>query len=78
MPVHEYRSLSTSEKPVEGPELIQAAKSLAVIRARRAELLKKMSPEKRAAFERITSLREKIGPVDFDVVKTLREMRRDG
>ncbi len=46
--------------------------------ARRAELLQKLSPEKRALFEEIVALRKKIGPVGFDVVKTLRELREDG
>jgi hypothetical protein len=43
-----------------------------------ADLLRKMTPEKRALFERITALREKIGPVNFDVVQALRELREDG
>ena len=46
--------------------------------AKKAQLLQRLSPEKRALFEEIVALRKKIGPVGFDVVKTLRELREDG
>lgn len=39
------------------------------------ELVCHMTPEKRATFERICKLREKIGPIDFNVVKAIREFR---
>jgi hypothetical protein len=42
------------------------------------ELLRSMGPERRALFHRILALRERIGPVRFDVVEALREMREDG
>ena len=45
---------------------------------RKDELLRSMSPEKRDLFHKIVGLREKIGPVKFDVVEALREMREDG
>lgn len=43
----------------------------------RDERLRRMSPEARATYERIRKLREEIGPIDFDVVKALRELRED-
>jgi len=45
---------------------------------RRSELLRRLSPERRATYERIRSLREEIGPLDFDVVEELRELRENG
>lgn len=45
---------------------------------KREELLKRMSPEKRALYERIVSSREKTEPVKFSIVEALREMREDG
>jgi hypothetical protein len=39
------------------------------------ELPMRMGPEKRALFAPIVDLRRRIGPVDFDVVDALREMR---
>ncbi|QEH31973.1 hypothetical protein OJF2_04400 [Aquisphaera giovannonii] len=41
-------------------------------------LIRSLTPEKRALFESIASLRRKIGPVAFDVVNALRELREDG
>ncbi len=46
--------------------------------AKKAELLQRLSPEKRALFEEIVALRKKIGPLKFEVVKTLRELREYG
>jgi hypothetical protein len=43
----------------------------------RDERLRRMSPERRANYERIRKLRNDIGPIDFDVVKALRELRDD-
>jgi hypothetical protein len=43
--------------------------------ARRAELLQKLSSEKRVLFEEIVALRKKIGPVGFDIVPMLSEIR---
>jgi hypothetical protein len=37
-----------------------------------------MSRENRALYESIGRLREEIGPIDFDVVGALREMRNGG
>ncbi len=45
---------------------------------RQDELLRMMSPEARALDERITKLRDAIGPIDFDVVEELRRMRNGG
>lgn len=45
---------------------------------RKAELLQRLSPEKRALFEEIVAIRKRIGPVNFDVVDLLRELREDG
>lgn len=41
------------------------------------ECLRRMPPEARATYDRIRSLREEIGPLDFDIVKALRELRGD-
>lgn len=35
----------------------------------------KMSPENHALYKTVEALREKIGPLDFDVVEALRELR---
>lgn len=35
----------------------------------------KMSPENLALYEKVEALREKIGPLDFNVVEALRELR---
>ena len=47
-------------------------------RQRREALLARMTPERRATYERIRELQEKIGPVDFNIVKALGELRDDG
>ena len=41
----------------------------------RNDRLRKMSPERRAIYERIRKLRDEIGPIDFDVVEALQELR---
>jgi hypothetical protein len=43
----------------------------------RERLLAKMTPERRALYERIIARREEIGPVDFDSVQAIRELRDD-
>lgn len=43
-----------------------------------ARLREKMSPEERALFDGIEALRGEIGPVKFDIVESLRELREDG
>ena len=45
---------------------------------RRAQLLKELSAERRAIFERIQDLRARIGKVDFDIVGELRRLRGGG
>lgn len=45
---------------------------------RRNELLQRLTPERRATYERIKKLREEIGPLSFDVVEELRELRENG
>jgi hypothetical protein len=44
----------------------------------RDERLRRMSPERLATYERIMKLREKIGPIDFDVVEAVHELRQHG
>ncbi len=44
----------------------------------REALLTKISPERRATYERIRRLREEIGPGDFDVGEAIREFRENG
>jgi len=43
----------------------------------RNDRLRKMSPERRAIYERIRQLRDEIGPIDFDVVEALWELREN-
>ena len=45
---------------------------------RRNELLQRLSPERRATYERIRRLREEIGPLGFDIIEELRELRENG
>jgi len=45
---------------------------------RRDERLRSLSPDRRAIFDRIRKLRTDIGPIDFDVVEALRELRANG
>ncbi len=47
-------------------------------RQKTSELLTRMSPEKRALFEQIINIREKIGPVKIDLAKSIRELRENG
>ena len=42
------------------------------------ECLRSMSPERKALYERIIKRRDAIGPLDFDIVETLREIRNNG
>ena len=42
------------------------------------ERLRRMSPDRRTLYEEIRQLREEIGPIDFDVVRALRELRENG
>ena len=44
-------------------------------RQHRDERLRRMSPEARATYDRIRTLREEIGPLDFDIIKALRVIR---
>jgi hypothetical protein len=44
----------------------------------REERLRRMTPERRASYERIKKLRDEIGPVDFHVVKAIRKLREVG
>ena len=46
-------------------------------RQRRDERIARMSPERRAMYEEIRKLREEIGPINFNVVEALREIRAD-
>lgn len=43
----------------------------------RRKLLRRMTPEARATYDRIRALQAEIGPLDFDIVKALRELRGD-
>jgi hypothetical protein len=44
----------------------------------REELAARLSPERRALYERISERRERIGPVEHDLVTSLRELRENG
>jgi hypothetical protein len=44
----------------------------------RTERLRQMTPERRAAYERIVKLREAIGPIDFDVSEAVQQLRQNG
>ncbi len=44
----------------------------------REELLREMTPENRALYERIRKRREEIGLIDFSIVEAIREFREDG
>jgi hypothetical protein len=44
----------------------------------RSDRLRRMAPERRAAYERIMKLRDEIGPIDFDVSEAVQQLRRDG
>ncbi len=44
----------------------------------REELVRKMTPKNRELYERITALREQTGPINFDGVKAIREIRENG
>lgn len=44
----------------------------------REELLREMTPENRALYERIRKRREEIGLIGFDIVEAIREIREDG
>ena len=46
--------------------------------SRKDEMLRRLSPERRATFDRIRRLREEIGPVSFNIVRELRELRSHG
>jgi hypothetical protein len=41
----------------------------------REQRLKEMTPGRRAYLERVLRLREKIGPLDFNILEALRELR---
>ncbi|MGH7150442.1 MAG: hypothetical protein ACREIU_07085 [Planctomycetota bacterium] len=59
---------STAAEPV--PDLIHARS--------RDERVLNLPPDKRLLFEGIRRLREEIGPIDFNVVDALRELREHG
>lgn len=42
------------------------------------ERIKRMTPDRRALYERIVRRREKTGPVRFDIAEALRELRQTG
>jgi len=44
----------------------------------RDEMLKRLSPERRATFDRIRKLREEMGAISFNIVRELRELRSRG
>ncbi len=45
---------------------------------RREELMRRLSSERKATYDRIRRLREEIGPLNFDVVEELRNLRENG
>jgi hypothetical protein len=68
---------STQKAKVEPPELPEEQTTLFEPH-RRHERLRRMSPERRAAYERIVNLRKEIGPISFDVSEAIYELRHDG
>ena len=56
------------DSPVNGQERLQC----------RTDRLQRLSPERRATFERIRKLREQIGPIGFNISSALREIRQGG
>ncbi len=64
--------------PTSGLETKVAALRELLKTPRRAERLRRMSPERRALHEEALKLQDAIGPVPFRVVDLLREIRDDG
>jgi predicted DNA-binding antitoxin AbrB/MazE fold protein len=62
-------------EPVAGRGDLAEARSRLRDRDRR---ILEMSPEARSLFEEIRTLRDKIPPVDFDIVESIREFRDHG
>jgi hypothetical protein len=58
-------------------KLIEPAKKPPLPELSQEQLRRMMSPERRALSEAVSALRKKIGPMNFDVVKAIREMRED-
>jgi hypothetical protein len=44
----------------------------------RSEQLRRMTPERRATYERIVKLRGEIGPIDFDISEAIQDLRQNG
>ena len=44
----------------------------------RDQRLASLPPERRSLYESITSLRDSVGQVDFDIIESLRELRSNG
>ncbi len=65
--------------PTAGSETRVAALRELLKTPRRAERLRRMSPERRALYERILKRRDEIGQLTgFDALQTLRELRGNG
>ena len=72
------RRMSPSTKAMTSTAVtVSSIRSLLQMR-KRDDMLKRMTPEKRALYERIVKLREKIGPVNMNLVEAIRELREDG
>jgi hypothetical protein len=67
---------STQEPVVETPELRGEETPHATYN--RSEQLSRMTPERRATYERIVKLRGEIGPIDFDVSEAIQDLRQNG
>lgn len=62
-----------------GPTSSTVSQTNMLLRRRRLdEKVRSLSPERRALFEEIKRLRDRIGPIDFDVVRAIRELRENG
>jgi hypothetical protein len=68
---------STQEPVIETPEL-RGEGMPPHATYNRSEQLSRMTPERRATYERIMKLRSEIGPIDFDVSEAIQDLRQNG
>ena len=65
------------ETPVSHPSAAADALREWIKTRSREESMRRMSPDRRALYERIIKRRDAIGPIDFNIVEALRELRGD-
>lgn len=65
------------ETPVSNPSAAADALREWIKTRSREESLRRMSPDRRALYERIIKRRDETGPIDFNIVEALRELRGD-